>query len=130
MSSVLSEVSKKYKITAVIWHQGESDFIEKTTTKNYLERFHSLINSIRIKVRDRLPIFYAVATKCGDNKDCTANNPTAKAQHYLSKDTNNIYLGVDSDNLLLEEDRLNDHCHLSKTGQLKTAHSFAKAILR
>jgi len=128
MLSVLAEARKKFKVTEIIWHQGESDFIDKTSPEKYTESFNSLVKSIRSPGIYTPPIYYAIATKCGENPNWTINNPIAKAQRFLSNATAGIYLAADTDNLLLDKDRRADHCHFAEEGQLKTADAFAKAI--
>ena len=129
LQAVLSDVNSKFKITEIIWHQGEADFAEKTSPENYTNSFLSLLKSIR-QVNTKLPpIYYAIATKCGDAPNWTTHNPIAKAQQKLANNKNHIYLGANTDNFL-DEDRVADHCHLSATGQLKTANYFAAAIHR
>lgn len=126
LKAVLAEMGTKYKVTEIIWHQGESDFGLKTA--NYRESFNSLINTLRQKGDNKPPIFYAIATKCGQVSAWTANNPIAAVQRSLANPKANIFLGADTDALLVEEDRNTDQCHFSEKGQLKTAAAFAKAI--
>jgi hypothetical protein len=128
MLAVLAEVGSKFKVTDVIWHQGETDFSAKTATEKYKDSFNSLLKTIRSKDNLMPPVYYAIATKCGPAPDWTANNPIAEAQRSLANSKYNIYLGADTDNLLLKEDRSLGQCHFSEKGQLKTAEAFAKAI--
>ncbi|MBA2710719.1 MAG: hypothetical protein H0U57_09030 [Tatlockia sp.] len=128
LQGVLAEAKSKYKITEVIWHQGETDLGLKTGTANYIESFNSLVNSLGSMAEDRPPLFYAIATKCGKTAAWSANNSVANAQRSLANPANHIFLGVDTDRLLLEEDRNSDQCHFSEKGELKTAAAFAKAI--
>ena len=124
---VLNELTAKYKITEVIWHQGESDFYIKTSTQDYTTSFNSLISSIRAADSNFPPIYYAIATKCGEF-GWYPENPVAIAQRNLANDSSHVYLGVDTDSLLLPADRNIDQCHFSESGQLKTAQAFAQAI--
>lgn len=128
MLAVLAKLGSRYKVTTIIWHQGEADFLEKTSTAHYINHFYSLLDSIRSPGTYSPPVYYAIATKCGDNPEWTINNPTAEAQHTLANARTRIHLGADTDKLLLNEDRQSDHCHFSEKGQLKTAYFFAKAI--
>jgi hypothetical protein len=126
MLSIMSELASNYRITEVIWHQGEADFSYKTTAEQYTESFNSLIDTIRVNGIDLPPVYYAIATQCG-SADWTPNNPIAEAQRYLANDTKNIFLGADTDSLVLDADR-QDQCHFGVTGQLKAAHAYATAI--
>jgi hypothetical protein len=127
LSSILEDVRSKYQITEVIWHQGESDFIYKTAETDYKSSFQSLVNTLRPNTGKMPPIYYAVTTRC-DGDNWYPNNPIAKVQRTLaSKD--NIFLAVDTDTLVLPEDRMNPGlCHFQAAGQMKTAYAFAHAI--
>lgn len=129
MLSVMADVALNYKITAVIWHQGEADFQERVESDVYRKRFHSLVESIRSNTSYDLPVYYAIATKCGEHNGWTEDNTVADAQRSLTNAKNHIYLGANTDHLLLKQDRRSDQCHLSRAGQLKAANAFANAIL-
>lgn len=117
---------KKYKVTDVVWHQGESDFGNSTSAKVYEKSFYSLKNSL-IAAGVKAPFFIAVATKCGNQPAWKLNNPTATGQKKL-EDKNQIFLAANTDELLEDKDRRSDFCHFSETGQLKTANAYADAI--
>jgi len=124
--ATLRSVKKKYKVTHIIWHQGESDF-PNTTSQSYVESFQSLRHSLH-NLNINSPIYSAIATKCGPNEHWSEDNPTALGQMELI-DNKNIFLGANTDKLLLEQDRKSDQCHLSESGQIKTAKSYATAII-
>lgn len=123
---VIDKVGSKYKITEIIWHQGESDYINNTSAKVYARSFNSLVETLKEKDVDS-PIFISIATRCrGGWKE---NNPTSVGQRQLV-DHKKIFLGADTDNILNDPDRSPDRCHFSEAGQLKTAESFSTAIQR
>jgi hypothetical protein len=124
--AVTRELQTQYKITHIIWHQGEADYINKTSMKNYIKSFNSLVETLR-ESNVVAPIFISIASKCGGKSAWEENNPTATGQHQLV-DNKHIFLGVDTDKLLSAVDRQADGCHFGETGQLKTAESFARAI--
>ena len=126
--TVIRQVEREYKITQIIWHQGEDDYIKKTSTKNYIKMFHSLLDTLR-ENDVNAPIYLSIATKCGGNTNWDQNNPTAIAQWQLI-DNKNIFLGVDTDDLVSDQDRRADGCHFAETGQLKTADSIARSITK
>ena len=126
--AVIRQVEKEYKITQVIWHQGEEDYIKKTSTKNYIKMFNSLLETLR-QNDVNAPIYLSIATKCGGNSFWDGNNPTAIAQWQLI-DNKNIFLGVNTDILVSDHDRRADGCHFAETGQLKTVDSIARAIIK
>jgi hypothetical protein len=117
---------KKYKITDVIWHQGESDFGNSTSAKVYEKSFHSLKDSLRSSAISA-PFFIAVATKCGNKATWKEDNPTALGQKKL-EDNREIFVAANTDELLENVDRRSDLCHFSETGQIKTANAYADAI--
>ena len=124
--NVIRQLKSEYKITQVIWYQGESDYINKTSAKIYMKMFNSLVETLR-ENNVNAPIFIAIATKCGGKSVGEEQNPTAIGQHQLV-DNKNIFLGVNTDLLLSPSDRQADGCHFRETGQLKTVESLAKAI--
>lgn len=126
MQAVLAKAP--YKVTDLIWHQGEADFMENTTSEDYKQSLYSLLSSLRPKGSDSPSFYYAVATKCGQNQKWIINNPISRAQRSIANPKQNIILAADTDALLSDQDRLADHCHFSETGQVKTATAFAEAI--
>lgn len=131
LQPILTKLRSQYVVTDIVWHQGESDFGVHTTKDQYMNSFHSLIDSIRNYPTPLCPlpnVYYAIATKCGDKPDWTPINEISKAQELLASDNYNIFLGANTDELLLEEDRDISHCHFSESGQIKTANSYAAAI--
>lgn len=125
VSKTIDKLSSTYKITQIIWQQGESDYLEKTTTTAYINSFYSLYNALLSKIR--APIFISISSKCGPN--WIDNNPISIAQNLLI-DNKKIFLGVNSDKLLDSEDRTPDECHLMGSGQLKIAKSYYEAFLK
>jgi hypothetical protein len=113
-----------YKVTQVLWHQGESDFSSATPATDYVAAFRSLVDVLAENGVDA-PLYLAVSTKCGS---WTADNPIATAQRSLVDDRR-VFLGVDADRLLAAKDRYDD-CHLSESGQRKVAAAYADAIKR
>ena len=126
ISNTLDQLGKQYQITHVIWQQGESDYLERTATTDYINSFNSLSKTLRSK-NVRAPIFISVSTKCGP--DWIESNPISIAQNHLIN-KNLVFLGVNSDQLLNIEDRTPDECHLMGSGQIKIARSYADAILK
>jgi Carbohydrate esterase, sialic acid-specific acetylesterase len=115
-----------YRVTAFIWHQGETDFGMGTPSNAYEANFRSMLHSLK-EVGMTAPAFIAVASKCGLHQDWwTPDNKTSTAQRNLIDGTS-ILLGADTDAILDEKDRI-DGCHFSETGQIKTAAAYAEAI--
>lgn len=116
----------EYQVTDVIWHQGEADFIARTTTADYETSFNSLKQSLN-DAGVVAPIFISIATKCGYDILWVRDNQIAIAQRRLVDNTE-IFLAADTDDLLEVGDRRPDECHLAYSGQLKVADAYAHAI--
>jgi carbohydrate esterase-like sialic acid-specific acetylesterase len=119
---MLDEVLERlgYRVSYVLWHQGEEDFVRHTSAEDYAEAFHSLA------ARFDVPVFVSVATRCGLNAEWTLQNPIADAQRALP-DGARIFAGVDTDSLLEPEDRYED-CHFSGSGQEKFATAWTEIL--
>ena len=117
---------KNYKVTEIIWHQGETDFGISLNTKMYEKSFNSLKESL-IDIGVTAPYFIAVATKCGNNPHWKPINPVTIAQNKLT-DQKKVFLAVNTDDLLTKDDRRSDLCHFSENGQYKVAEAYAEAI--
>ena len=126
LGSVIADVKKNYRVTHVLWHQGESDFDEGTNAQNFSSMFFSLVDTLRTRGIDA-PILTSVASKCRVNPLWKPDNPVATAQRSLPDKSKNIFMGVDTDTLLTATDRFDD-CHFSATGQEKFADAWVKAI--
>jgi len=125
MLTLLSEVSEKYRVTGVLWHQGENDR-PQTSAYEYRQRFLSLVDSLRSHGVDA-PIFVSVATRCRNYSDWYDENPVNSAQRSLTDAAAGIYAGVDTDTLLELNDRYDD-CHFSGTGQEKFANAWVEIL--
>ena len=127
----VKEAKNKYNVTDVIWHQGESDFIRSTDAENYVNDFKSFQMSLHNNGVNA-PIYMSIATRCMHKNrhklEWYKDNEIAKAQKKLI-DNKTIFLGVNTDDLLTQEDRY-DRCHFSEIGQLKVAASLATSIMR
>jgi hypothetical protein len=120
----LKDLAPGYTVTQVIWQQGESDFLEATPAADYVASFRSLVD-VLTENGINAPLYISVSTRCGP---WTADNPIAAAQRSLI-DNKRLFSGVDTDSLLVQEDRYDD-CHFSESGQRKTAAAYAEAIKR
>ena len=124
----LMKLKGKYKVTDVVWHQGESDYGMKNSTQAYTDSFKSLMKSLT-EIGVTAPIFLAITTKCGPLDNWRSDNPTATAQQQLI-DGKKVFLGANTDTLLAPEDRrTTDQCHFRESAQRKTAAAYAQAIM-
>jgi len=125
--ALMKDVQKKFRITDVIWHQGETDASTRmsTTAKVYVSSFHSLVGTLTER-KVRAPIFVSIATRCNAGDNWSEVNPVGIGQRMLI-DNEKIFLGADTDKLVELTDRY-DSCHFSESGQMKVAEAFADSI--
>jgi hypothetical protein len=129
LRSVLSGIATQYRITQVIWHQGEGDFGTAMTKQQYAEKFMSLVKSIRTQRVDA-PVYVSVASRCElTNVPWTASNAIADAQRSLPNGEAHILQGVDTDALIGPVDRVDD-CHFGASGQEKFANAWVPILAR
>ncbi len=120
-----------YRVTHVLWVQGEIDYVKGTDEKGYRDHFGSLVKSLRSHGVGA-PVYVAVATKClgasnGGTRLHSADNPVARAQLALPDPAANLVGGVDSDALLGDLDRYDD-CHFSSSGEQKVARAWTDLL--
>jgi hypothetical protein len=127
LMKVVDVVQHQYRITHVLFHQGEADFRISTSAKVYASSFNSLKESMR-EIGVDAPFFVSISTKCGRNAHWIPDNPTASGQQMVVAGDARVFLGVNTDLLLLPTDRADDECHFRESGQAKAAQSFALAI--
>jgi hypothetical protein len=123
--SVIDGFSADLNITDVIWHQGESDADFFTHTKIYVDMFLSLMKTLSDRGVNA-PYYMSIASLC-KNPDVTYPNKVTKAQAKLIEDHDNIFLGVNTDELVTGEYRF-DGCHFNEKGQEVTAVAISNAI--
>lgn len=120
-------VERQYQITHVLFHQGEADFRISTSAKVYASSFNSLKESLR-EIGVDAPFFVSISTRCGRDAHWIPDNPTASGQQMVVAGDSRVFLGANTDLLLLPADRADDECHFRESGQVKAAQSFALAI--
>jgi Carbohydrate esterase, sialic acid-specific acetylesterase len=119
MIPLVQDLVTHYRVTHVLWHQGESDFALKTDPARYKEQFLSFVDSLRANAVDAT-VFVSTATLCLTG--WSEANAIRTAQQELG-----FKPGVDTDKLLSAQDRYDD-CHMADSGEVKTASAWA-AIL-
>ena len=115
--NVFADVTKKYKVTDIIWHQGEADR-KFTHTKVYEHYFRTLVDDIR-GLQINAPIFISIASVCYAREDWNYPNKITEAQTLLAKE-NGVELGINTDELIPISLRY-DKCHFGKQAQEKAA---------
>jgi hypothetical protein len=132
MIDTASQLQRRgYRVTHVLWVQGEIDYVKGTNEKDYRDRFLSLVSSLRSH-GVAAPVYVAIATKClgasnGGTRFHSADNPVARAQLALPDPGANLRSGVNSDALLGDLDRYDD-CHFSSSGEQKIARAWADLL--
>lgn len=121
-----------YRVTNVLWVQGEADYVKGTSTDAYRERFLSMVDTLRGQ-NIGAPVYVSIATKClepsnGGFKTHAPDNLIVRAQLALSKSGNGIKQGVNMDALLDEVDRYDD-CHIGGTGAAKVSQAWTDLLL-
>jgi hypothetical protein len=124
--SVVDSIQKNFVITDILWHQGENDFIHKTSAKVYANSFLSILESLKERGVNA-PAHISISTKC-NQLNWYPKNPTSEGQKFLLAQ-NGIHLGANTDLILDDMDRAVDRCHFSATGIKKTAKSYADSII-
>ncbi|MBV8797619.1 MAG: hypothetical protein JO136_21990 [Hyphomicrobiales bacterium] len=124
MIPLIQDLVTHYRVTHVLWHQGESDFALKTDPARYKEELLSFAETLRANAVDA-KIFVSTATRCLPG--WSEPNAIQAAQHALAASGPGFGVGIDTDNLLSAQDRYDD-CHMADRGEMKTAKAWA-AIL-
>jgi hypothetical protein len=124
MIPLVQDLVTHYRVTHVLWHQGESDFALKTNPLRYKEQFQSFADTLRSNAIDAT-VFVSTATRCLPG--WVEPNAIRTAQQELAATGAGFAPGVDTDKLLSAQDRYDD-CHMADSGEVKTAKAWA-AIL-
>ena len=122
---ILKDVNQIYRVTEIVWHQGEAD-ARFTLKETYKLLFGSLLETIAEADVDA-PVFVSIASLCPEN-DASYPNRITDAQHELV-DGKRVFLGVNTDVLITNSMR-HDGCHFGKVGQLTAATELARIIAR
>lgn len=116
-----------YRVTHVLWHQGETDYGDETPPEDYRRAFAAIVARLRAHGVDAA-IFVSVATYCEPMRNWSADNPIARVQRSLPDPAQNVWPGADSDAFDVATSR-SDRCHLSADGQARMARAQAAVIL-
>lgn len=112
---------------AILWHQGESDSLAKTSTENYLRMIKQTIQESRIDAGWQIPWIIAQAAFH------TQSNPDAieriiRAQTEIV-DNITIFQGPNTDLLVGLEWRSSDLVHFNEKGQKEHGKRWAEVIM-
>ena len=115
LTSVIRDAKSRYTITAILWHQGATDYSLRTPEDTYRSDLGSLIAAIRAE--GVAAPFYISKSSYQQTADWSEDNPISRAQSALV-DGNSILAGPDTDHDITAIDRF-DGLHLSASGQEK-----------
>jgi hypothetical protein len=124
MIPLVQDLTTRYRVTHVLWHQGESDFALRTDPARYKEQFLSFADTLRANAIDA-PVFVSTATRCLTG--WLEANGIRKAQQELAAGGPGFKPGVDTDKLLSAQDRYDD-CHMADSGEVKSARAWAALL--
>lgn len=112
-----------YTTTAILFQQGESDTTYNTGYDVYRENLTNLVSSIRADGIDA-PFFVAQSTYClGYNENSV---PIRMAQADTAEETQDIYLGADTD--WIRGVYRSDDCHFNHDGAIIAADLWFDAV--
>ena len=124
---VLDAAQAQYKITHVLWHQGEADYDLGTSEEAYRRMFLALVSDLRAR-GIAAPVFVSVASRCNVREERLTDNAIARAQRSLPDPARNIRAGPDTD-ALLGTSRRRDGCHFNTAGLEVAAAAWEAAFV-
>jgi hypothetical protein len=126
LQSVLDNAAQTYRITHVLWHQGERDFADRTAKRVYIVKFRSVLSTLRAH-GVTAPVFMCkVSFDNFDGPPWTPDNPIRQAQIALI-DGKDVHAGPDTDLLLNPTDRY-DGTHFAASGMEKVVASWLEVL--
>jgi hypothetical protein len=129
LQQVVQDAQRHYRLTHVLWHQGETDFSMKTKEDAYIAGFRSLARDLRMW-GVAAPIYVSVATRCEETEEqWSSDNPISRAQRKLASSGEGFAPGVDSDSFLKPLDRY-DGCHMAGSGLTKFIDAWLEILRR
>jgi hypothetical protein len=99
-----------FRITHVLWHQGETDALRNTTSEYYVAKFSALLSALR-DAGVEAPVYVAVASYCNG----TWSDEVRNAQRSLVGPVRGVLAGPDTDRFRSADMRYDD-CHFSAAG--------------
>jgi Carbohydrate esterase, sialic acid-specific acetylesterase len=114
-------------IRAVLWHQGESDSIEKTTTNQYRDLLQNIINQSQLDADGKVKWVIAKAAFHVDSTEEIENAVVAGQKAVVNNA--NVFEGPTTDDLLGEKWRAPDLVHFNEDGLKEHGRRWAKILL-
>ena len=119
----LKAISGTYKVTDMVWHQGEIDRIWGVGQSQYFVSFASLKKTIDAQ-GIAAPLFMSIASFCYGG---AYPNSITMAQMQLANELEGVQIGVNTDELVTSDMR-QDNCHFNLQGQNVAAQKLAEII--
>lgn len=114
-----------YKITHILWHQGERD-AHKMSAVDYKKYLNQIIHKTRLVFPDS-KFYVSIAS------GCTSTSPPDpvihNAQMTIINNKDHIYQGPNTDLWFSKEYRQKDGCHLNDLGMAMAAEEWSKIII-
>lgn len=125
LRKVLAAAATRYRITDVIWQQGQADARRGTPADQYRRAFRAVRATLRAGGADA-PVFGAITTHCRNDGRFDPHNEIATTQRALFSAGEMIYsVNVDA---LPPRLRSYDGCHFNRHGLWVLAYHYADAI--
>ena len=112
-----------FSITHILWHQGESDTINQTTTHEYKTCFLNMLDNMRHNGIEA-PIYVAIASRYGKK----TSKAVILAQKQLAKEHKDIFKGPNTDIIDRLDDRTEDGQRFSALGLEKHANAWLESL--
>jgi lysophospholipase L1-like esterase len=128
LQSSAQKLLSQYRVTHMLWHQGETDYGKHTSQADYEKLFTGIVDALRQQGMDA-PIYVSQTSQCWMDANWRADNPVTQAQRALVSPEKKIFAGVNSDALMDELDRF-DNCHFSGSGQEKFARAWLELLTK
>lgn len=112
-----------FSITHLLWHQGETDTVNGTTTVEYKEQFLDMLNNLR-KNNITAPVYVALASRYRKQ----TSQDVINAQKQLIHEQNDIFQGPNTDIIDKIDERTEDGQRFSETGLERHANEWLLAL--
>ena len=119
----LSDVASSYTVTKFLWHQGEADGQQGTSTSDYEASISQVIQKAQATVPSA-KFFVSIVSLCGS--PVTHSNITDAQRSIINGSS--ILQGPDSDTIPVSMRSPADNCHMAESGQNALAQLWITAI--
>ena len=114
---------------AILWHQGETDAINGTSTETYLSTLRAIISQSRQDAGFHVPWIVANVSYHTSSSVTSEGREAVRLAQQQSWEDENVFMGPDTDQLL-DGYRAPDGIHFSETGLKRHGEMWAESILQ